>query len=121
MSDEKEEIKKGEVVNSDNLSQADKSNNKVMALLSYVGILVLIPYFVEKNSEFVRFHVIQGINLFIFELIGGVCGFVPIIGSFVGWLIALGTFILSIIGIINVLNEEAKELPIISKYQFIKK
>ena len=31
-------------------------NGKGMAILSYIGILVLIPYFAEKNNKFVVFH-----------------------------------------------------------------
>ncbi len=104
-----------------NFSESDKSENKVMALLSYVGPLVLIPYFVDKNSEYVRFNALQGMNLLIIELIGSVCGFVPIIGSIVAWAIALATFILSIMGILNVLNEEEKQLPLIDKFNFVKK
>jgi len=38
-------------------------SGKGMGILSYIGILALIPYFAEKNNKFVRFHAIQGMNL----------------------------------------------------------
>ena len=39
---------------------ADVQNNKVMAVLSYIGILVLIPILAAKESPFARFHANQG-------------------------------------------------------------
>ncbi len=45
-------------------------NEKLTAILSYLGILVLIPLFaVKKRNNFVKFHLQQGMNLFIIELI----------------------------------------------------
>jgi len=36
---------------------------KGMAVLAYLGILALIPYFAEKKNQFVRYHAVQGINI----------------------------------------------------------
>ena len=57
-----------------------------MGVLSY--IIPLIPYFVEKENKFVRYHAIQGMNLLIISIIYGVAYsilsvflvFIPIIG-----------------------------------------
>ena len=46
-------------------SKKDISAGKGMAILSYFGILALIPYFSEKNNKFVRYHAIQGMNIFL--------------------------------------------------------
>ncbi len=88
-----------------------------MGILSYLGILVLIPLFVSRKDAFVKFHAKQGLVLLIIEAIAWI-----LIGSFWGplWilfrLIKLGVFILSIIGIINVLNKKEKELPIVGSW-----
>lgn len=37
-------------------SQQDIDQNKIMGILSYFGILVLIPIFAAKESPFARFH-----------------------------------------------------------------
>ena len=50
-------------------SKEEIDNGKLMALLSYIGILALIPYFAEKENKYVRFHAIQGLNLLIVNLI----------------------------------------------------
>ncbi|MBQ3610415.1 MAG: zinc ribbon domain-containing protein, partial [Bacteroidaceae bacterium] len=43
--------------------KTDAEANKVMALLSYFGILVLVPIFAAKHSPFVRYHANQGVVL----------------------------------------------------------
>jgi len=50
-------------------SKEEIENGKLMALLSYIGILALIPYFAEKENKYVRFHAIQGLNLLIINLV----------------------------------------------------
>ena len=83
----------------------DASENKLLAVLCYLGILVLIPLLVKKDSPFIQFHAKQGIVL----LIGWVVSWFPILG----WLLGIGVFVLCIIGIINVLNGEMKKLPVV--------
>ena len=41
------------------------SNETLMGVLSYLGLLALIPYFSKGQSSFVRFHALQGMNLFL--------------------------------------------------------
>lgn len=119
--DENEEVKVGEVVGEDGFSEKDKEDNKAMAILSYISFLALIPYLMEKDSKWVKFNAIQGMNLFIIELISWVIGLIPLIGWLVSGVINIVTLILSIIGIINVCNGEAKELPIVKGFKFIKR
>lgn len=47
----------------DTTTSCDVESNKVMAVLSYLGILVLIPLLGAKNSPFARFHTNQGLIL----------------------------------------------------------
>ncbi|MDR1196928.1 MAG: DUF4870 domain-containing protein [Candidatus Nomurabacteria bacterium] len=50
----------------------DVEAGKGMAILSYIGILALIPYFAEKKNKYVRFHAVQGINLLLIEVALGI-------------------------------------------------
>lgn len=105
--------------------RVDSSNDKVMGILSYIGILSLIPYFIKDQSSFVRFHAVRGLNLFILEVIAGVAASIvgivlPGIGSVLGWLTSVAGLVFSIIGIINVVNGDEKDLPIIGSIQFVK-
>ncbi|NLO09471.1 MAG: hypothetical protein GX129_06325 [Clostridiales bacterium] len=116
----------------------DIADNKVMALLSYLGILVLIPMFAAPNSKFTRFHVRQGFTLFLayigLFIVNFLLGMIktthyvwgvpyqatPGIVVFIGWLLGIPLFILSILGIINAYQGRAKELPIIGKFKILK-
>lgn len=118
----------------DTTSQFDPKDieaNKVMALLSYLGILVLVPIFGAKDSKFARFHANQGLVLCIAAIIYGVAySILTSIILAISWrlyfvvsligLISVVFLILAVIGIINSLNGKAKELPLIGKYKLLK-
>jgi len=126
----------------------DVDSGKGMAVLSYIGILALIPYFAEKKNGYVRYHAVQGINLLI--IYAGVIILGAIINAIVqaifcstpygSWysscwltfgvddvvsiivnLAYLAVGILAIIGIVYAATGKAKALPIIGKIKFIKK
>lgn len=114
--------------NSKKFDKKDIEENKAMAALSY--IIAPVPYFVETKSKWVHYHAIQGMNLFIIFIVLSLI--VSIISalllgpfSFLKTLLrtALYVFIVifALIGIVNVCNGEAKELPIINKFKIIKK
>jgi len=103
---------------------ADIEANKVLSLLSYLGILWLIPLLAAPNSRFARFHTNQGLILWIANLIVGVAGGLLAIIPILGWLVALALsiimLVLMIIGIVNAVQGRAKQLPIIGKYTLLK-
>ena len=51
----------------------DVEQNKVFGILSYIGILVLVPILAAKDSQYARFHANQGLVLFITDVIIGAC------------------------------------------------
>ena len=111
------------VTKEEKFTKKDIEDGKLMGILAYLGILSLIPYLTEKNNKFVIYHAKLGLNLFIIEIIASVALsllvftiiLIPVIP-----LIEIGFLVLSIIGIVNVCNGEAKELPIIDKIKIIK-
>jgi uncharacterized membrane protein len=93
-----------------------KENSTLMGILSYLGILIIIPYFVASENPFVKFHLKQGLMLVIIEIVLSISGqLLPALFPIVSFL-QLITFILTIIGIINVVQKKEKELPIIGVY-----
>ena len=123
----------GEIQNTDDYSNyfhpADIQQNKGISILSYIGILLLIPLFAKKDSPYTRFHVNQGIALFLTQFIfNGVIGVLrsvfrgtvlsPIV-SILG-LVSLAFVVLMIIGIVNAAGGRAKELPLIGKLRILK-
>jgi uncharacterized membrane protein len=46
------------------------SEDKVMLVLSYLGLFALIPFFITKNeNEYVKWHAKQGLTLFIVSVV----------------------------------------------------
>lgn len=101
-------------------SPEDISKNKLISIVSYLGVLFIIPLFVAKDSPFARFHTNQGLILFLFSLLTSVAGLIP----YVGWIVAaaISTFdcLLMVVGILNVIKGEAKELPVIGKFKILR-
>ena len=105
--------------------QNEIGGSKAMCALSYVGILVLIPIFFGGRSKYVRFHANQGLVLFIANVICSLgCDIIQKIfynlGSLCSNLVSLVFFVMAIIGIVNVINGKAKELPVIGSFRIIK-
>lgn len=115
-----DEAKVGEVVGEDGFSAQDKEDNKAMAILCYISFLALIPYIVEKKSKWVRFNAVQGVNILILGLIGSVIAIIPFLGWFASFIISMFVLALRIIGIVNVCNNQAKELPFMDKIKFVR-
>lgn len=105
----------------------DINENKVIAMFSYLSLLVLIPIFGAKESGYARFHANQGLVLMLAEIISvTACEILSNI-LFFGWifgivegLAGLACFVFSVIGIINALSGRAKELPIVGKIRILK-
>lgn len=112
----------------------DIAENKGMSILSYLGFLWLIPFFMRRNtSPYTKFNLNQGLNLLIiefgimllrrafnsiFNLIG--LGLFAGISGGIFTLLSVACFILMIMGIVNTINGTAVKLPIIGKVLFIK-
>ena len=97
----------------------DVQKNKVMAVLAYLGVLVLIPMFLANKSRYAKFHTNQGVILLVIEIVACLLGYIPVI-RIIGRILGILTFVFAIIGIINAVKGEAKELPYIGHFRFIK-
>ena len=103
------------------------SEEILSGVLSYLTFLVLIPFFgIKKKSKFVKFHVEQGFNLLILEVIlflatiilrrvsFGVLGGVSL---FVAWILIVLLTIFCIIAIIQVLRKKVWEVPLFGAFK----
>lgn len=87
--------------------------NTLMAVLAYIGPLIIVSFIFSKDDPFVKFHIKQGLLLLIGSAIIWILS-----GTF--WqfwmifnLLNLAIFILAVVGILNVLRGEQKELPFV--------
>lgn len=101
-------------------SQEDINANKGMSILAY--FIFFIPLLVEssKNSPYAKFHVNQGLLVFLVWVASWIIGIIPIIGWILSPVLGIASFVFLIMGVINVLNGAAKELPLIGGIQILK-
>jgi len=96
----------------------DVESNKVIASLSYIFILCLVPLLLKKNSEFTQFHARQGLTITAAWFLSWVIGIIPIFIIF-SFLINIVLLVVSILGVIKTLNGESWKIPYI--YEWSKK
>lgn len=103
-----------------------KGQKNILAIISYISVLCLVPILMKEKDEFVKFHAKQGLVLFICEIVSWVVfyyifnvWFYVYFLLFLGNLVGLVWLILSIVGIMNVLANKKQEIPIVG--QFAKK
>ncbi|MBR4726601.1 MAG: zinc ribbon domain-containing protein [Clostridia bacterium] len=103
----------------------DIQDNRIMAVLAYIGWLILIPLFARRDSPFTRFHCNQGLVLAlawlgIFVLRGILVGSLGLPLSFLFFLLSMAVVVFSVIGIVNAVQGQAKELPLIGSLRILK-
>lgn len=92
-----------------------KEKNTGMAIVAY--IIFFLPLLTEaKKDPFVKYHVKQGLVLFLAGLVTRIIVYIPFIGWILVWFCNILLLILFITGIMNVLNSKQKPLPLIGKF-----
>ena len=110
-------------------AKSDIEKNKLMAVLSYIGILVLVPIFAAKDSPYAKYHATQGLNLLIVNVVWNIVafvlgligvGFLSTLWTIVAWLVGIALLLVMIIGVLNSAQGKAKELPLICGFRILK-
>ena len=89
----------------------DIEENKAIAAIGYIWILCFIPLLLKRDSKFAQFHGKQALVLFIVEVVIGFIIWIPVLG----WLLGLATLILAIMGILQALQGNYWEMPLIGQ------
>jgi uncharacterized membrane protein len=115
---------------------ADIADNKVLAILSYLGLLWLIPFFAGKHSPFTKFHVKQAFLIVCAQVAWSILGSIlrlvirtkvdvlwgygyyktPALVTIIVALVHVAIWVFAVVGIVNAAQGKAKEVPIIGKY-----
>jgi fumarate reductase subunit D len=98
---------------------AVREQDKIMLVLSYLGILSLIPLLTVKDSDFVKWHAKNGL---VYGIGGGICVVVawfvlliiPVLGMFLGCTMWVGFFVVDIMSMVKALNGERWRIPFVS-------
>lgn len=93
-----------------------QDKNTPMGILAYLGPLVIVSYLVAKEEPFVKFHIKQGLVLLVIEVAIRILA--PMFGSMYSLfnLLDLTVLVFIVIGIVNVVKGDEKELPFIGQF-----
>ena len=97
--------------------QKDIDENKLIAALSYIGILCLIPLLAKKDSKYAQEHAKQGLVLLIAFAVLFVVGIVPILGWIIAFFGDLILLIIALVAFIKCLMGEFWEIPLLGQYR----
>ena len=112
-------------------AEQDIRQNKGMAVLSYLGLLVLIPLLAAKDSPYARFHTNQGLVIFLASVLYGIVQgilvtvfslILPLVGGIlevVLELLSLVFLVYVILGIVYAARGQAKELPLVGRIKLL--
>jgi uncharacterized membrane protein len=103
-------------------TKEDIEKNKMNAVLSYIGILILVPLLSEeaKKSPYAKFHMNQGLVLLVSGIALSVIGIVPVLGWLVGFVGSIALFVFWIMALIGAVNGEMKRVPLLGDIELIK-
>ena len=93
-----------------------EQKNTLMGILCYLGPLVIISLVAAKDDAFVKFHIKQGLVLLVIEALMWVLGMFMWQFWIFYQIVNLGVFILSIVGILNVVNGKEADLPLVGQF-----
>ncbi|MBF0281880.1 MAG: hypothetical protein HQM07_04880 [Zetaproteobacteria bacterium] len=87
--------------------------SKLMACMSYLGVLCLVPLLMNRDDSFVNFHARQGLVLWIWSVLAFFSLHLPGLGKWFCSMSLLMVFAFSMIGLVSVLLRKAWKLPLI--------
>ena len=109
----------------ENNNEKPTDAKKLWGIVGYIfPILFFIPLVMDdlKSNSYSRFHANQQLVLLLAAVIVNIVGgIIPILGWFI--ILPLGTIfliVLVVMGIINVINDKKKSLPLIGRIEIIK-
>lgn len=87
-------------------------HRRLLAAVSYLGALFIIPVILGEDDEFVAFHVRQGAVMCAVEIAAGLVGWVPL----VGWTFFLAVVVVVVMAFFRTLDGQKWEIPFVADY-----
>ncbi|MEO5364233.1 MAG: hypothetical protein H7838_11510 [Magnetococcus sp. DMHC-8] len=89
------------------------SRTRLMAILSYLGVLCLIPLIFSRGDDYVNFHARQGLVLWIWGVLAIFSLHVPVLGPFFFSSSVFFITVLSMAGLLSVLLSRRWRFPVV--------
>lgn len=93
--------------------QHHPEKNTLMAILAYIGPLIVVSYLLAKDDAFVKFHIKQGLLLVVAEVATWMIAMTIWVLFPLLQLVNIIILIFAVIGIVRAAKGETKELPLI--------
>ncbi|MBF0460332.1 MAG: hypothetical protein HQL87_02955 [Magnetococcales bacterium] len=93
-----------------------RSRARLMATLSYLGVLCLIPLIFSHDDEYVHFHARQGLVLWIWEVLAIFSLHIPLVGPFFFSSSVFFIAVLTLVGLLSVALSCRWRLPVIGGF-----
>ena len=87
--------------------------SRILALMSYLGVLVFVPLVTNRDDEYVHFHARQGLVIWTFGVIAIFTLYIPGLGKLVFSFLSMAVLVYSVIGVVSVLLHKAWKLPFV--------
>ncbi|MBF0585014.1 MAG: hypothetical protein HQL80_12390 [Magnetococcales bacterium] len=84
-----------------------------MGMLSYLGVLCLIPLIFSHNDPFVHFHSRQGLVLWIWGVLAIFSLHIPVLGAFFFSSSVFFITLLTLVGLLSVMLSRTWRIPVI--------
>ena len=102
------------------MSDSENKPDAVMVILSYLGLLALIPFFIKKDDAEIQWHAKQGlifgVALFVLMIALGIAASIVSILGLLSMVVWLGWLVVTILCILKGLKGERFEIPVISGF-----
>ena len=95
------------------------TEDRTVAILSYITIIGFIAAIVmhqSRKTQLGAFHLRQVLGLVLTATAGAVGAVVPILGWIVWFLVAIGVFVLWLIGLLAALKGDMRPVPILGEH-----
>lgn len=87
--------------------------SRLMAALSYLGILCFVPLIMSADDEYVSFHAKQGLVIWMWGVLALFALHLPGVGKWLFGFSTMAVLVLSLIGLTAVALHKAWRLPLI--------
>lgn len=94
----------------------DVKKGKVLAFLSYFGILAILPFILQPQNEFAVSHGRQGLCLFSWFVAASFFSIMPVLGPLIFLGSSILVFIFMIVGMCNALAGRSWSVPILGMF-----
>jgi uncharacterized membrane protein len=95
-----------------------REQDKVMLILSYLGILSLIPLLTVKDSDYVKWHakqgLVMGLTTIVLVILGAVFGMLGILGAVMSCGLWIGWWVLDIMAMVKGVKGQRWRIPVVA-------